>query len=167
LRDLTDSPRCGLFGQMMTMDIKVLGCGDEAVLSRVADGVFDNPIEDDLVRECLADPRHHLVVGLDKGIVVGFVSAVHYVHPDKRPQMWIHEVGVAPTHRRQGLARSLLEALLEVARAHQCTDAWVLTDRSNMAAMALYSSLGGIEGVNGSGPVEAMLGYTFALAGLP
>jgi hypothetical protein len=27
--------------------------------------------------------------------VVGFASAVHYVHPDKAPELWINEVGVA------------------------------------------------------------------------
>ena len=29
---------------------------------------------------------------MDGVALVGFVSAVDYVHPDKRPQLWINEV---------------------------------------------------------------------------
>jgi ribosomal protein S18 acetylase RimI-like enzyme len=147
----------------MTIEIKILGPGDEDILRRVAAGVFDHPVEDQLVLEFLADRRHHLVVAIADRVVVGFASALTYIHPDKRPQMWINEVGVAPTHRRQGLAKAILHELLQIGRKHQCSVAWVLTDRGNTAAMALYSSLGGLKGVDCSGPSDAMLGYSFQL----
>src|SRR5713226_10560378 len=89
--------------------------------------------------EFLSDPRHHIAVAIDDGVVVGFASAVLYVHPDKpRPELWINEVGVAETHHRRGIAGKLLNALLDVGRDADCVEAWVLTDRSNEAAMALY-----------------------------
>ena len=67
-----------------------------------------------------------------------------YVHPDKpRPELWINEVGVAETHQRRGIGRLLLEAILENARTFDCGEAWVLTDRSNAAAMGLYVAAGG------------------------
>jgi ribosomal protein S18 acetylase RimI-like enzyme len=147
----------------MTIEIKVLGRGDEAVLRQVAAGVFDHPVEDHLVLEFLADRRHHLVVAIEDTVVVGFASALTYVHPDKQPQMWINEVGVAPTHRRQGLATAILHELLQIGRTHRCTSAWVLTDRGNTAAMALYSSLGALKDVDCTGPSDAMLGYSFKL----
>jgi len=92
----------------------------------------------------LHDPRHHLAVAIDAGIVVGFASAVHYVHPDKNPELWINEIGVAPTHRKQGVAAKLLQVLFKVGQDAGCAEAWVLTDRSNSAAMRLYASQGGI-----------------------
>jgi ribosomal protein S18 acetylase RimI-like enzyme len=147
----------------MAIEIKVLQRGDESILMNVAAEVFDNPIDPDLTREFLQDPRHHIAVAIDDGLVVGFASAVHYVHPDKPPEMWINEVGLAPTHRRRGLGKAVLKALFEVGRTHNCTVAWVLTYRSNVAAMALYSSVGGTEGADDSGPSNAMLGYSFAL----
>lgn len=146
----------------MPIEIKILRTGDEPVLRNVADEVFDNPIDPDFTKEFLADPRHHLAVAVDNGLVVAFASAVHYVHPDKPPQLWINEVAVAPTHRRRGLGKAVLKSLFEVGRAHHCTEAWVLTDRTNTAAMALYSSAGGTEGAD-EGPSDQMLGYTFAL----
>jgi ribosomal protein S18 acetylase RimI-like enzyme len=147
----------------MAVEIKVLQRGDEAVLMNVAPEVFDNPIDPELTREFLADPRHHIAVAIDDGLVVGFASGVHYVHPDKPPELWINEVGLAPTHQRRGLGKAVLNALLEVGRAHKCTAAWVVTDRTNIAAMALYSSAGGTEGADDSGPANGMVGYSFTL----
>jgi ribosomal protein S18 acetylase RimI-like enzyme len=108
----------------MPIEIKILSTGDEPILMHVADDVFDNPIDPALTKEFLADPRHHLAVAIDDGVVVAFASAVHYVHPDKPPQLWINEVAVAPTHRRQGLGKAVLRALFEVGRSHRCTEAW-------------------------------------------
>jgi hypothetical protein len=71
---------------MVTVEIRVLGAGDEAVLTRVAPDVFDHPINPSWAAEFLSDPRLHLVVALDKDTVVGFASGVHYLHPDKAPE---------------------------------------------------------------------------------
>ena len=131
----------------MAIEFRKLGAGDAAVLDRVADGVFDNAVQPALAREFLDDARHHLVAALDDGLVVGFASGVHYVHPDKPPELWINEVGVAPTHLRRGLAQALLRLLFDAGRALGCTQAWVLTDRDNAAAMRLYASVGGDPGV--------------------
>ncbi len=124
----------------------MLRAGDEAVLRNVEPGVFDDPIDDASARAFLADPRHHVAVAIDDGIVVGFVSSVHYIHPDKKaPELWINEVAVAPSRRRGGIGRALLDATLENARTLGCTEAWVLTDRPNKAAMTLYNHGGGAE----------------------
>lgn len=147
----------------MAIEIKVLHRGDETVLTNVATGVFDNPINPELTAEFLADHRHHIAVAMDDGLVVGFASAVHYIHPDKLPELWINEVAFAPAYRRRGLGKAVLKELFEVGRALNCTEAWVLTDRSNLAATALYLSAGGTEGVGGAGPSNPMVGYSFVL----
>jgi GNAT superfamily N-acetyltransferase len=102
----------------MLIDIKVLGPDDAFVLDRVAPDVFDDPIDVRRAKEFLNDPRHHLAVAVDGGVVIGFVSAVHYVHPDKpRPELWINEVSVAATHRQRGLGTRLLRCMLDTAPA--------------------------------------------------
>tara|TARA_R110002094_G_scaffold191384_1_gene165784 strand:- start:215 stop:658 length:444 start_codon:yes stop_codon:yes gene_type:complete len=128
----------------MTLEIKVLGEGDDAVLANVDPEVFDHPVDSGLAAEFLNDPRHHLAVALVEGCVVGMASAVHYVHPDKQPELWINEVGVAPGYQRQGIAKKLLDALMEVGRRKNCGEAWVLTERSNPVAMKLYAAVGGV-----------------------
>ena len=128
------------------VDIKLLGPQDAAVLASIAPDVFDDPIEAGRANEFLADSRHHLAVAIEDGWVVGFVSAVHYVHPDKpRPELWINEIGVAATHRGRGLGTRLLRAVFDLARGLGCAEAWVLTDRVNTAAMRLYAAAGSTE----------------------
>jgi aminoglycoside 6'-N-acetyltransferase I len=129
----------------MAVEIKILGRGDEQVLANIAAEVFDKKIDKQLSSEFLSDLRHHLAVAIESGQVVGFVSAVHYVHPDKSPELWINEVSVTSTHRNQGLGKQLLYAMFEAGRAVGCSEAWVLTDRSNTRAMRLYLSAGGTE----------------------
>jgi len=126
--------------------------------------VFDNPIDPNLAREFLNDPRHHIVVAVDGGQVVGFASGVDYVHPDKPRELFINAVSVAPAHRGKGLAKTLVRTLLGIAAAKGCRTAWVLTDRGNPNAMSLYKSAGGVEGVDESGPAAGIVGYSFNLA---
>jgi ribosomal protein S18 acetylase RimI-like enzyme len=127
-------------------DIRLLGQGDLHILKQVAEDVFDDPIVESSAREFIADPRHRLVVALENDVVVGFVSAVVYVHPDKpAPELWINEIGVAPTHQRQGIGKALMQTILAEAKRSGCTEAWVLTDRTNFPAMAMYKSAGGEE----------------------
>jgi ribosomal protein S18 acetylase RimI-like enzyme len=145
----------------MVMEVRMLGPGDEAALARVADDVFDNAVDPVLAREFLTDPRHHIAVAADDGLVVGFASGVHYVHPDKPAELWVNEVAVAPGHQRRGLGRAAMAELLAHGRSLGCATAWVLTDRDNEAAKALYARLGGVEGDEGLG--ESLRGFVFKL----
>jgi aminoglycoside 6'-N-acetyltransferase I len=129
----------------MSVEIRVLGPDDAAVLRRVADDVFDDAVDPALTAEFLNDPRHALCVAIDDGVVVGMASGVRYVHPDKPSELWINEVGVAPTHQRRGLAKRILAELLAHARREGCREAWVQTDLDNAAARALYAAAGGEE----------------------
>ena len=139
----------------MTAEIRLLGPSDAACLARVADGVFDGPIDPRWAGRFLADPHHHIVVALDGGVMVGFVSAVDYVHPDKPPALWINEVGVAPSHQRRGIGRRLLTAMLAHGRTLGCTEAWLGTEEDNAAARRLYEGVGGEAGT--------IVMYTFRL----
>lgn len=125
------------------VEIRLLGPEDSFVLERVADDVFDGPVLSRWSREFFRDARHHLVVAIDEGAVIGMVSAVHYVHPDKAPQLWINEIGVAPSHRRRGIGRQLMDEILAHGRKLGCTEAWLGTEEANEPAQRLYSSVGG------------------------
>ena len=139
-------------------EVKLLRSVDAHYLNHVAEDVFDGPIVMSTAQEFLDDPRHRLVVALDDDVVIGFVSAVIYLHPDKSaPELWINEIGVAPRHQRQGIGKALLQAMLDDAKQSGCTEAWVLTEQENTAAMAMYKSVGGVE----SSPDPTM--FTFKL----
>jgi GNAT superfamily N-acetyltransferase len=131
----------------MPVTIRILGPADGPVLQNVAPDVFDNPVDPRWSAEFLADPRHHLAAALDdeSGQVVGMATGVHYVHPDKPPELWVNEVGVAPSHQNRGVGRRMLAALLAHARKLGCREAWVLTGYDNSAARRMYAAAGGVE----------------------
>ena len=125
--------------------IRVLEEADLTVLERVSPDVFDAPINQRWAREFLADPRHHLAVALAGPMIVGFASAVHYVHPDAAPQLFINQVGVALSFQRYGIGTRLMQALFARGRELGCCEAWLGTEHDNLAARGLYRALGGIE----------------------
>ena len=128
----------------MTITVRVLGSDEAHVLDNVAANVFDNDVDPRWCAEFFADARHHLVVALDGDIVVGMASGVHYVHPDKPPELWINEVGVAPTHEGRGIGRRLVAALVAHGEGLGCVGAWVLTSPTNEAAQRMYRAAGGV-----------------------
>ena len=128
-----------------SVQIRLLAAADKHLLLSAAADVFDEDVRDALASEFLGDPRHHIAGAIDGGVLVGFASAVHYIHPDKPAELWINEVGVAGPYQRQGFGRRLLDELLSHGRALGCTEAWVLTERDSDAARTLYRAAGGSE----------------------
>ena len=55
------------------MEVKRLGPNDASVLSNVAEHVFDDAIVEGSARAFLADPRHRLVVAMDKELVLSLI----------------------------------------------------------------------------------------------
>lgn len=122
----------------MSVDIRLVRPGDEALFEHVADGVFDEPVRPDRLTAYLTSPGHCLLVAIADGLIVGQCAAVIHRHPDKVTELYIDEVGVAPAYRRQGIAARMLDAICEVGRIEGCGEAWVGTDVGNIAARALY-----------------------------
>ena len=114
---------------------------DEAGLVDAAAHLFDNAVDADARGGFLADPRHHLLLARVEGAVVGFVSGVETIHPDKGTEMLLYELAVAPEHRRHGIGAELVRALGELATERGCYGMWVLTDDDNGAALATYRSV--------------------------
>lgn len=125
----------------MTIDIRPLASGDEALFDRVAVGVFDYAIDRAGLADYLAQPGHHLIVAMADGEIVGQVAAVVHRHPDERAtELYIDEVAVAPAFQRQGIARRMLDAMLALGKTLGCDEAWVGTEHDNIPALNLYAS---------------------------
>ncbi len=129
----------------MNLEIKILTLEDAGDLHIDAD-LFDHAVLPQRILDFLADPRHHWIAAFDAGVMIGFVSAVDYLHPDKaEPELWINEVGVSPSHQSRGIGKDMMDATLQHGRRLGCREAWVLTDRGNLPAMKLYARSGGVE----------------------
>ena len=129
-------------GDVAGLIVRLLVAGDLPLLLAAQD-LFDDPVRPDMAQRFLAHPDHHLVAAINEGAMVGFVSAVTYLHPDKPVECWINEIGVADAWQSRGLGRQLMLATLGHAWSLGCTAVWVLTNSGNQAARGLYRACGG------------------------
>jgi ribosomal protein S18 acetylase RimI-like enzyme len=122
-------------------DIFRLSPDNAAILDRVANEVFDEPVRPERLAAYLAEPGHVMLVAIVGRIVVGQYAAVVHRHPDKVTELYIDEVGVAPAFQRKGIGIALVEQMLSVGRELGCGEAWVGTEPDNLPARALYERL--------------------------
>jgi ribosomal protein S18 acetylase RimI-like enzyme len=125
----------------MSIEIRKLMSGDEAVLGNVAPGVFDEPVRPDLVKRFLATPNYRIFVALDGDLVVGMCTGFTHFHPDKDEEFFVNELGVDDSYRRRGIGERLLRAILAEAKSMGCPDVWIGTETDNAPALALYRKL--------------------------
>lgn len=126
----------------MKIDIRAVASGDAALFDQVAEEVFDEPVDQKRLAAYLDEPGHIMVVALYGGMIVGQTAAVIHRHPDKPTELYIDEVGVAPTFRRQGIARRMLEKVFVLGKEAGCEEAWVGTEIDNLPARRLYETKG-------------------------
>ena len=127
---------------MTEVELKQLGPEDAPVLDRVADEVFDEPVDAKRLAAYLAEPGHLMIVAIADGVVVGQCAAVIHRHPDKITELYIDEIGVAASFLRQGIAKRMLDAMFALGKSLGCGEAWVGTENDNAAARRLYESRG-------------------------
>ena len=70
--------------------------------------------------------------------------------PDGKTMAHLHDLVVAEGHRRRGIARQLVRAFAASAGRRGATTMFLTTGEGNLAARALYDSLGG--GLAAQGP---------------
>ena len=97
----------------------------------------------------LQNPANLFLVALEGDTPIGF--AVSYVldRVDGLQMMCLYEVAVEPRWRRHGVGTKLVSYVVSWRRDHDISKLWVLTNRSNTAAILLYASLGGVESAQG------------------
>lgn len=112
-----------------------------ALLENVDPECFDEPIVMERAARCVASPDAVLVVAVADGLVVGQCLAAIHRHPDKPTELYIDDLAVAPSFRRQGVGRRLVEACLAHSRADGAEVVWVGTEPDNDVARSFYRSL--------------------------
>lgn len=119
--------------------MRLLAPGDEDVVRTIA--TYDGPGDPEAL---LPDPRTLMLVAFDGGQAVGFALAHELPrrHGD-RAKLFVYEVDVVESHRRRGIASTLLDRLAELAHERGVRAGFVLTAEDNAAANALYRNARG------------------------
>ena len=126
---------------MNPITIRNLGPEEAHVLDRVREGTFDHPVDPSWAYGFLATRVNEIVVALDQGEVIGFASGTVLMHPDKPFSFFVNEVSVHEDYRRNGIAKRLMQRLMDLAHDRGCEGIWLATEHDNDAARALYRSM--------------------------
>jgi ribosomal protein S18 acetylase RimI-like enzyme len=94
--------------------------------------------------EICADPKHELLVAESQGQVVGTIALliVPNLSHNATPYAIAENLIVNQKHRRQGIARQLLEYCINRAKEEKCHRIELCSDKRREEAHRLYRSLG-------------------------
>ena len=108
-----------------------------------ADAYGGKPPSDAYLEDLLAKEHVILLVALDGDAVIGGLVAYELdKFEQERREIYIYDLAVAETHRRQGVATALIDHLREIARQRGAWVIYVQADYVDPPAIALYEKLG-------------------------
>lgn len=83
------------------------------------------------------------LVALQQSEVVGGIAAYELIKfEQERSEIYIYDLAVAATHRRQGIATALIQELKKIAKIRGAYVIFVQADITDEPATALYAKLG-------------------------
>lgn len=107
-------------------------------------------------QEFVENKQNYLLIAEDEGKPCGFLTAHTLPRLDElNPELFLYEIEVNSNYRRQGIGTQLIEKLIEIAKIIHAKEIFVLTNESNIAAMNLYQSTGGVR----ENPYDVMFVY--------
>lgn len=135
----------------MTVSIRRLGPGDEAILELLArdDADFDldgrggalTPLSLSMAQRYLASPSVLHWVALHEGMVIGFLyCGIVLLRSDPGQELLLYEIGVRRAFRRKGVGRTLLQHMESWMQQNGVREVWVCAD--NQIALDFYRSCG-------------------------
>jgi aminoglycoside 3-N-acetyltransferase I len=137
----------------MPYSIHALTTGDDALfdglLTMFGEAFDDTPAYGDARpgpayrQELLSDPNFVALAAVSDGVVIGGLAAyVLRKFEAERSEAYIYDLAVDETHRRQGVATALIEALKPIVKTRGAYVIFVQADYGDDPAIALYAKLG-------------------------
>jgi aminoglycoside 3-N-acetyltransferase I len=104
--------------------------------------------DDAYLRRLLGRDTFVAIAALQDDVVVGGLAAYELPKFEQaRSEMYIYDLAVSESHRRQGIARGLIRALQRISAERGVYVIFVQADYGDDPAIALYESLGAREEV--------------------
>jgi aminoglycoside 3-N-acetyltransferase I len=136
-----------------TLPLRRLAPGDDALFDAMLDlfgAAFDDPETYGVARpgpewrdRLLGMDTFTALVALDGPDVVGALAGYELVKfEQERSEFYIYDLAVAETHRRRGIATSLIGTFGRLAKARGGWVVFVQADYEDAPAVALYDKLG-------------------------
>ncbi len=132
----------------MSITVRRLVAGDATELAKLVSAFGDAFEEPDVytgttavyAERVLASGTTIILAAYDGAQIVGGISAYELRKIEQqRSEVYLYDLGVVETHRRQGVATALIEELRSIARTLGASTIFVQADEDDDAAIALYS----------------------------
>jgi ribosomal protein S18 acetylase RimI-like enzyme len=92
----------------------------------------------------LSNNQNYLLAYMDGEKIVGILLAYTLQRYDGRNEMlYLHEIDVLESHRKRGIGSKLMAGIKHIKEENNFDKIFLITNKSNQAAMALYQSCGG------------------------
>lgn len=129
-----------------TAIIKRLTKKDSNAAVSAANTFYNDSMSVERAEKFLSNPSNYFLVAfLDKkaaGFVMGY--QLDCWHKDKK-EMLLYDIEVLKQFRRHGIGTMLIESLKDFATKDGFEELWLLTNKSNKAAMEFYKRSGGLQ----------------------
>jgi aminoglycoside 3-N-acetyltransferase I len=113
-----------------------------------AESYLSKPPTDRYIRRLLASQQFIALAALKDLDVVGGLAAYElHKFEQERSEIYIYDLAVARSHRRQGIATALIQELRKIAALRGAYVIFVQADLGDDPAIALYTKLGAREDV--------------------
>ena len=89
----------------------------------------------------LADPDNFYMIAVIGENLAGMVHGYVMLHPAGVTNLYIDEVDTVKDFRRQGVARTMMKEVFQLAKEKNAAEIWLGTEDYNEPAKALYESL--------------------------
>ena len=124
----------------MNFAIHQITPANTALLANVDPDVFDHAIEPAHLAAYAADPFHAMFVAVAADLVIGQIRGSVHLQPDRAADLYIDNLGTAPSHQRRGIASAMMKAMLAWGEKRGCTHAWIATETDNEQAKGFYAA---------------------------
>ena len=120
-------------------DFRIINAAEEHLqqIEQMESSCFSMPWTLDMLRSQLPDDRHEFLVAERDGEVLGYVGMMYILD-----EGYISNVAVSPEQRRQGIADTLINALMGKAAALELAFVTLEVRASNTPAIELYKKHG-------------------------
>jgi len=130
---------------MEKINVVRLGAQELEDARRCVLAFWDEPPVEENLQRFLENPGNVLLAGYRAGELAGGLLGYVLERPDgKTPMLFLYSIDVLAEHRREGVARALIEEFKNLGSEVGCGKGFVLTDEGNPPAMALYVATGAL-----------------------
>jgi ribosomal protein S18 acetylase RimI-like enzyme len=96
-----------------------------------------------MVKKCIKNRNCVWLLATKGKIVLGSLYGYKLIHGRSKPiQYLLYTIDVGKKFRNRGIGKVLVHAFANIARKDQSSNVWVVTNRSNKAAISTYRSCG-------------------------